>query len=130
MQVPENLLYSKDHEWAEISTDKTTAKIGITDYAQEKLGDIVFVEVKEVGTTINQFAEIGTVESVKAASDVFTPLSGTVEEINQNVINQPELINQSPYENGWIAKIKITNVDEINSLLNPSAYTKLIGESK
>lgn len=130
MQIPENLLYSKDHEWVEVSADKTTATIGITDYAQEKLGDIVFVEVKDVGTTVTQHEEVGTVESVKAASDVYTPLSGTVAEINQPVINQPELINQSPYQNGWIVKIKIANVDEINSLLNAPAYTKLIGESE
>lgn len=130
MQVPKNLLYSKDHEWVEVSADKTTATIGITDYAQEKLGDIVFAEAKEAGSNVLQFEEVGTIESVKAASDIFTPLSGTIQEINQQVINQPEIINQSPYEKGWILKLKITNSEEINNLLSPAEYEKLIGESE
>jgi glycine cleavage system H protein len=128
MNVPENLLYTKDHEWIKLEGEEGI--IGITDYAQDKLGDIVFLEIKEVGTKVKQFEEIGTIESVKAASDIYSPVTGEIIQVNSEVIDTPEIINKDPYLKGWMAKIKIEDKNELNNLLKPDDYKKLIGEKE
>ena len=124
MHIPENLKYTKDHEWAQIEGDVVT--IGITDYAQSELGDIVFVELPDVGLTTKQAESFGTIEAVKAVSDLFAPLSGEVVDVNANLADNPETINEDPYGNGWIIKIKISDKGELDSLLDKSAYEELI----
>ena len=120
MNIPENLFYTKEHEWAKI--DGNTAAIGITDHAQHALGDITFVEVPQLKKTIKQFGPCAAVESVKAASDVYAPVSGEVTEVNSALAEHPELVNQSPYEKGWIAKIALSNPDEKQQLMNAQQY--------
>lgn len=121
-KVLENLKYAKSHEWAKI--EGQFAFIGITDYAQHSLGAIVYVDGGEVGGTVSQFEEFGAVESVKAASDLLSPLSGTIVEINQAIIDSPESINADPYAN-WIIKIKMSNQKEIGNLLDAASYQNL-----
>ncbi|HBP26342.1 MAG TPA: glycine cleavage system protein GcvH [Acholeplasmatales bacterium] len=121
-KVLENLRYAKSHEWAKI--EGKFAFIGITDYAQHSLGVIVYVDGGEVGRTVSQFEEFGAVESVKAASDLLSPLSGTIVEINQEVIDSPESVNADPYAN-WIIKIEMSNQKEIGNLLDAASYQKL-----
>ncbi|MDZ7266157.1 MAG: glycine cleavage system protein GcvH [candidate division KSB1 bacterium] len=124
MHVPANLLYTKEHEWVRIEGDVAT--VGITDYAQGQLGDIVYAELPAVGATTTQMQPFGTVEAVKAVSDLFAPLSGTVLEVNTALAEKPELINQDCYGAGWMIKLKITNPGERQALLAPSDYEKLI----
>ncbi len=124
MNLPENLKYSKDHEWLRVEGD--TAVIGITDYAQNELGDIVFVEVPTVGETLSQGDTLGTIEAVKTVADVYMPVDGEVLEVNPDLDATPELINQDPYGQGWIAKIKISNPDQLNDLLTADQYKELI----
>lgn len=124
---PTDYRYSKDHEWFSPSGNSKGA-IGITDYAQAQLGDIVFLDLPAPGKTITQFKKMGEIESVKAVSDLFAPVSGTVIEINQNVINDPALVNSDPYGAGWLIKIKPAKPDEANNLLSAADYEKLIGE--
>lgn len=126
MPQPEDLLYSKDHEWVKL--DGGDATIGITDYAQSSLGDIVYVELPRVGSTIAQFANIGVVESVKAVSDLFTPMSGEVIGVNETLENDPAAVNREPYGAGWLLKVKLSNPDESNQLLNAADYEKLTAE--
>jgi len=126
MNVPSNLFYTKEHEWAKIEGNKAT--IGITDYAQSSLGDITFVELPEVGKECKQFSEFATVESVKAASSVYAPLSGKVVKVNEEIKNNPEAINQSPYENGWFVVIEISNEKEKDNLLKDSDYNNYLQE--
>jgi len=133
-KVPEDLLYTKEHEWVKVEDDVATA--GITDHAQEQLGDIVFVELPEVGDEITQFDEMGVVESVKTASDMFAPVSGEVVGVNKFLLQEidgednedfhPEYVNQDPYGDGWMCKIKISDDSEIESLLSPEDYNKHI----
>lgn len=123
-QVKEDLLYAKTHEWLQV--DGEFALIGITDYAQSMLGDLVFVELPEVGATFNAGDELGVVESVKSASDIYTPIACTVTEVNSELDTQPELINQSPYEQGWIVKVSISAPDELKQLLPASDYQKTL----
>lgn len=118
--TPKDLKYSKEHEWVRFEGDE--ALIGITDYAQEELGDITFVEVPAVGTKVKQMDVFSTVESVKAASDIFAPLSGEVIEVNKTLEDKPEVINESPYEKGWICRIRISGTDESKSLLSAEEY--------
>src|ERR1041384_5329083 len=116
MTVPQDLRYSKEHEWVRLDGD--TATIGITHFAQEQLGDVVFVELPEKGATIRQFASLGVVESVKAASDIYAPISGEVVERNMKVIEKPELVNSAPYGDGWMIRVKLADKRELQQLLS------------
>ena len=116
----EEYLYTKEHEWVYI--EDNTATIGIAEYAQTALGDITFIELPQVGTEVEQFEQLASVESVKAASDIFSPLSGKVIEVNKDLEAKPELINKSCYEKGWIAKIDVTDLDEKNNLMTIEDY--------
>jgi glycine cleavage system H protein len=124
MQIPGNLKYTKDHEWAKI--EGNIATIGITDFAQSELGDIVYVELPEVGTQTKQGESFGTIEAVKAVSDMFSPLTGEVAEVNTGLSDKPEVINKDPYGDGWIIKIKFSNKTEVDNLLDKSKYEELI----
>ena len=126
MNVPEDLLYTKEHEWVRIDGDLAT--IGITDYAQHSLGDITFMQLPEASADIKKSAVLATVESVKAASDVYAPLTGKVTKINQDIVDNPELVNQSPYEKAWFVIIQVKDFSEKESLLNPSDYKKYMDE--
>ena len=119
--IPNNLKFLESHEWARVEEDGTVT-VGISDHAQEILGDIVFVELPEVGKEISQSADIAIVESVKAASDVYSPLSGEVTEINEALNDNPEIINTSPYDDGWFFKIKPQDISEMEKLLDAGAY--------
>ncbi len=122
--IPTELKYTKDHEW--VKTEGDTAIIGITDFAQSALGDIVFVELPEAGKTLNNHQTFGVVESIKSVSDLFSPLSGTVIEANNEVVNAPELCNVEPYGSAWLIKIKLSNPVELNSLLSASDYQNFL----
>ena len=124
MNTPDNLLYTKDHEWAKIDGD--TATIGITDYAQHALGDITFVDVPKIGSKVKQSQLCATVESVKAASDVYAPLSGEIIKSNTELANHPELVNKSAYESGWFARIKIADLSEKSRLMAPIQYKEYV----
>jgi glycine cleavage system H protein len=125
MNFPADLKYTKDHEWIRIEGDN--AIIGITDFAQKELGDIVYVDVNTVGETVEKDAVFGTVEAVKTVSDLFMPVSGEVLEVNKDIDSAPESVNQDPYGKGWMIKAKITNTSELSSLLSVDDYKKLIG---
>ena len=120
MEVPENLLYTQEHEW--IRVDGKNAIVGITQFAQDQLGDIVFVELPEVGTLIEQESPFGVVESVKTVSDLYAPVSGTVKAINQELESNPEKVNNEPYEGGWIIEIEISDKNELEKLMSPEKY--------
>ncbi len=124
MKIPENLKYTKDHEWLRV--EGSEGYIGITDFAQGELGDVVFVEVETVGETIEKEEAFGTIEAVKTVSDMFMPVSGEVIELNTALETAPELINKDPYGEGWVVKIKITKPEEINELLSSERYQELI----
>ncbi len=124
-QVPEALLYTKDHEWIQIHDDGT-ATVGITDYAQESLGDITFVEFPSPGSSFSLAETFGVVESVKAASDLFMPLDGEVIEINEDVDAEPELLNSDPYGKGWLLKVRLIDAAQVAALLKADAYSELI----
>jgi glycine cleavage system H protein len=121
------LLYSKDHEWVKV--DGNVATIGISAYAQESLGDIVYVELPRIGATLAQFAGIGVVESVKAVSDIYSPVGGEVLEINAALEGDPALVNREPFDGGWFYKITLADVGELQNLLTPDAYEALIAAS-
>ena len=125
MDVKENLKYTKDHEWVKL--DGNIATVGITDFAQGELGDIVYVEVDTVDETLDKDEVFGTVEAVKTVSDLFLPMSGKIIEFNDSLSDSPESINDSPYEKGWIIKVEVLNPEEINELLNNNDYSELIG---
>jgi glycine cleavage system H protein len=125
MNIPSNLKYTKDHEW--ISVEGDTAVIGITEFAQGELGDIVFVEIDTVGKTLSKETVFGTIEAVKTVSDLFMPASGTILEKNPILDSQPELVNKDPYGQGWMVKVKISTASELSSLLDADAYKALIG---
>ncbi|HTB79700.1 MAG TPA: glycine cleavage system protein GcvH [Opitutaceae bacterium] len=124
--VPADLRYAKSHEWLKPAGDGT-ATVGITDYAQNSLGDITYVQLPKVGATFAAGAVFGVVESVKAASDLYAPAAGTVTAVNDALNNAPETVNQSPYDSGWILKLKLANPAEANALLSPADYEKVIG---
>ncbi len=124
MNVPANLKYTKDHEWVLI--EGNTATIGITDFAQGELGDIVYVEVETVGDTMDRHEVFGTVEAVKTVSDLFLPLTGEILEFNETLESEPEKVNDDPYGDGWMIKMKLSNLDEIEDLLDDAAYKELI----
>ena len=126
MNTPSNLKYTKDHEW--ISIDGDIATVGITDFAQTELGDIVYVEVETLDENLDKDEVFGTVEAVKTVSDLFIPLSGQVIEFNENLESEPEKVNSDAYGEGWMIKIKILNPKEINQLLDAESYKELVGE--
>ncbi len=125
MNIPATLKYTKDHEW--VSIDGDIATIGITDFAQKELGDIVYVEVETLDQTLEKDEVFGTVEAVKTVSDLFLPLSGEVIEFNEALVTKPEVVNSDPYGAGWMVKVKISNANEIENLLSSEAYGELIG---
>lgn len=125
MSYPNNLRYTKDHEW--IQLDGNVATIGITDFAQRELGDIVYVEVETIGKPLAAGAVFGTVEAVKTVSDLFLPVSGTVAELNPALGGAPELVNNDPYGEGWMVKVKVDNPADVESLLDAAAYEAMVG---
>lgn len=125
MNVPSELKYTKDHEW--ISIDGDIATVGITDFAQGELGDIVYVEVETLDETLDKDEVFGTVEAVKTVSDLFLPLSGEIIEFNEDLESEPEKVNSDPYGEGWMIKIRISNADEIEELLDEAGYKEIIG---
>jgi len=124
MNIPKNLKYSSDHEWLRVEGDE--AFVGITDFAQKELGDIVFVEVETIDETMDKEEVFGTIEAVKTVSDLLMPVAGTVLELNEKLEDEPELINKDPYNDGWIIKIKISDTAELDDLLDEAAYKALI----
>lgn len=126
MGMMKNCRYTKEHEW--VSTENGVATIGISEYAQDLLGDITFVELPSEGDEVKQFEQVASIESVKAASDIFSPVSGTIVEVNADLEDHPELINESCYEKGWIAKIKISDENELTRLMNADEYETFLGE--
>lgn len=126
MNIPDNLKYTEDHEWVKIDGD--TATVGITDFAQGELGDIVYVEIESEGETIEKGELFGTIEAVKTVSDLFMPVSGEVLVFNEALEDEPELVNSDPYDSGWMIKIKIADSSELDGLLTADAYKELIGK--
>jgi glycine cleavage system H protein len=124
MNFPSNLKYTKDHEW--IKLDGNVATVGITDFAQRELGDIVYVEVETIGKKLNAGEVFGTVEAVKTVSDLYMPVNGTVSELNPGLANQPELVNSDPYDKGWMVKITVNDPADVNALLDAKAYEAMV----
>lgn len=124
MNIPSNLKYTKDHEWVLVDGDVVT--IGVTDFAQSQLGDIVFVEIETEGETLEKEEVFGTIEAVKTVSDAFMPLAGEVVEVNGNLADQPDSINKDPYGAGWMIKVKVSNPEDLNELLTAEQYAALI----
>ena len=125
MEIRENLKYTKDHEW--ISIDGDIATVGITDFAQSELGDIVYVEVDTIDESLNKDDVFGTVEAVKTVSDLFIPVSGEILEFNESLNDNPELINESPYDEGWIIKMKVEDSNQLSELLDSKSYSEITG---
>ena len=126
MKIPENLKYTKDHEWVRVEGD--FGWVGVTDFAQGELGDVVFVELPAVGVKLAQGKSFGTIEAVKAVSDLYAPVAGEVVELNKTIQDTPEIVNRDPYGEGWMVKIKIANKADLNALLDAAAYKKLTGK--
>ena len=120
MNIPENLKYTKDHEWVLVEGD--TATVGVTDFAQSELGDIVYVEVETLDETLDKEEVFGTIEAVKTVSDLFMPVSGEIIEFNEKLETNPEVVNEDPYGEGWMIKIKFSSADDLNDLLSPEEY--------
>jgi glycine cleavage system H protein len=127
MNFPDNLRYTKDHEWIMLLEDGSTALVGITDFAQSELGDIVFVETKPVGTKVAAHEVFGTVEAVKTVADLYAPVAGEIVAVNE-ALDAAEIVNSSPYGDGWIVKLKLESPDAVGALLSPADYRALIGE--
>ena len=125
MNIPANLFYTKDHEW--ISLEGNVATVGITDFAQGELGDIVYVDITSTGKALAAEDVFGTVEAVKTVSDLFLPLAGTINEVNSALEAKPELVNTDPYGDGWMIKMTVENISDVDSLLTAEAYTSLVG---
>jgi len=125
MNIPLNLFYTKDHEWLRV--EENIGYVGVTDFAQGELGDIVFIEIETVGETLKKEEVFGTIEAVKTVSDMFMPVSGEILEVNPALEESPDVVNKDPYGKGWMVKIKFTNPTEIKELLSPDAYTRLAG---
>jgi len=126
--IPKNLKYTKEHEWVKL--EGSEAVIGITDHAQSQLGDITFIELPQKDRQIKQSDSISTVESVKAASDIYSPVSGTITDVNSSLEDAPELINQSPYENGWICRVNVSNSGELDNLMDADSYEEYLKEAE
>ncbi len=120
MNIPENLKYSKDHEWVKVDGDE--AIVGVTDFAQGELGDVVFVEIETEGENLDKGEVFGTIEAVKTVSDLFMPVSGEIVEVNPDIVDQPELVNKEPFEGGWLIKVKMSNTADLDELLDAEAY--------
>jgi glycine cleavage system H protein len=125
--VPGDLRYTKDHEWVRVEGD--TATVGVTDFAAGQLGDVVFVDLPSVGRAVDQFATFGVVESVKAVSDLFAPLGGEVIEVNSGLAEKPELVNSDPFGEGWMIRLRVADPAQLDELLDPAAYERLVAES-
>jgi len=128
MAVPPELRYSKEHEWVRVEGESAT--VGVTDYAQEQLGDIVYVDLPKVGTAVRQSGKLGEIESVKAVSDFFSPVSGDVTELNEEVVKSPELVNQDPYGGGWLLKLTLSDAGEVDRLLTAQQYEELVAKEQ
>jgi glycine cleavage system H protein len=128
MEIPPGLKYSKEHEW--VVADDSVATIGITDYAQDQLGEIVYVELPAVGDKISKDDPFGVVESVKAVSDIYAPISGTVVEINEELPESPEMVNEDPYGDGWLVKVKVSDHSELSDLMDNEEYEELLAKEK
>jgi glycine cleavage system H protein len=126
INVPQNLMYTRDHEWVRVDGD--TVVIGITDYAQTSLGEVTYVEMPDVGGALSQGGELAVVESLKAASDVYSPVTGEVIEINESLEDAPATVNEDCYGTGWLCKVRIANADELQKLLSPDRYGELIAQ--
>jgi glycine cleavage system H protein len=126
MNFPDALKYTKDHEWLKVEGGIGT--VGITEYAQGELGDVVFVELPAVGSTVKAHASFGTIEAVKAVSDLYAPVSGTVSEVNAELAKTPEIVNKDPYGKGWMVKIRIADASEVSSLLDAAAYRGIVAK--
>ena len=124
MDVPTDLQYTKEHEW--VRSEEGVATVGITDYAQDQLGDIVYLDLPSPGATLSRFERMGEIESVKAVSDLFSPITGEVVEVNQEVVDAPELVNEEPYGRGWLLKVRLGDADGPEGLLSAAAYQQLI----
>ncbi len=124
MKIPADLKYTQDHEWVRVEGD--TAIVGITDFAQGELGDVVFVEIETEGETLGKGETFGTVEAVKTVSDLFMPVGGAVSEVNEVLADEPELVNKDPYEGGWMIKLKMSDASELDSLMDADGYKKMI----
>ncbi|GBC68847.1 Glycine cleavage system H protein [archaeon HR01] len=123
-EIPEDLLYTKDHEWVRV--EKKYAVVGITDYAQKKLREIVYIEMPNVNTRVRQREVLGTVESVKATSDIYSPVSGRIVDVNSKLLDHPELLNDSPYKDAWIARIELADPSELDKLMDADEYARYI----
>jgi glycine cleavage system H protein len=128
MDIPKELRYSEEHEWAAV--DENIATIGITDYAQEQLGDIVYIELPETGTEVTKGDKFGVVESVKAVSDIYSPVTGTVVAINTGLPNTPETVNEEPYGDGWMIRVEMSDPEELDDLMTAAEYEKFIEEAE
>jgi glycine cleavage system H protein len=126
MQLPENLHYTKDHEW--ILIEGNIGTVGVTDHAQGELGDVVFVELPAAGKAVKAGESFGTIEAVKAVSDLYAPVSGTIKEINDELSGTPELVNKDPYGKGWMVKVSLSNPGELKGLMNAAAYQAMVGK--
>lgn len=127
-EIPKDLLYTEDHEYVKATKDQNVVIVGITDYAQGELGDIVYLELPSVGATFRKHDVFGTIEAVKAVSELFAPLSGEIVAVNERLEKEPQLVNSSPYEDGWMVKVKLSDPAEQNALMNSNAYESHIGQ--
>ena len=128
MPTPTDRRYTKEHEWVRV--DDGVGTVGVTDYAQDQLGDIVYLDLPAAGTPVKQFEKLGEIESVKAVSDLYSPVSGEVAEVNEAVANHPELVNEAPYEEGWLVRVRLADPAELDSLLTAEQYDALIAEAQ
>lgn len=128
MEFPEELYYTEEHEWIAPSDDRSSARVGITDFAQRELGDVVFVELEPPGTEVAQEAPFGTVEAVKTVSDLYLPVTGTITVHNERIESHPELVNDDPYGEGWMIEVELANPDELDGLMAADAYRSMVGE--
>jgi glycine cleavage system H protein len=128
MEAPPGLKYSKEHEW--VATEESVATIGITDHAQEQLGEIVYIELPSVGEKVSKDDPFGVVESVKAVSDIYAPVSGTVVEVNEDLPESPEVVNEDPYGDGWLIKVKVSDPADFEDLMDNDEYTELVAREK
>ncbi|MFH1018429.1 MAG: glycine cleavage system protein GcvH [Pseudomonadota bacterium] len=126
MEIPEDLRYTKDHEWARLDKAKKIVTVGVTDYAQEKMGDVVYVELPDEGDQVIQSEPFGSVESVKAVSDLFSPVSGVVAEVNDTLVDTPEAVNDEPYNEAWMIKIKIQEIADVEDLMTAEEYKQYL----
>ncbi len=128
MKIPDELRYTEEHEWVRVADDEAT--VGITDYAQSELGDVVFVELPKMDRELKRGDQLASVESVKAVSEVYAPVSGRVTAVNTDLVERPELLNQSPYEEGWMARMKLSDPSELGSLMSAAQYAELVAQEK